>query len=93
MTKKELHARHGDKVAVLQTDLTYTSIIECAREEMPLGIIGGEPTSIIRNEGRMQGWISCLNFLKSIGKQKVEEPAPQATQLYANPNADNQKTK
>jgi len=93
MTKKELHSHIGPKVITMISDPTFAHIIECAREEMPMGIISGDPTSIIRNEGKMQGWIGCLHFLKTIGKLKTEEPQVTTHQLYADPNTENQPKK
>ncbi len=90
MTKKELHANFSPNVMELIKNPIYASILDCAREDMPLGIVG-DPTSIVRNEGRIQGWIACLAFMKSIGKVKSEETAPAPTQLYADPTATNHK--
>ena len=89
MTKKELHSHIGPKVVEMISDTTFAHLLECAREEMTnVGAIT-DPTSIIRNEGYMQGWRGCIAFLKNIGKLKAEEaPKPQA-QLYADPISEN----
>jgi hypothetical protein len=89
MTKKELHSHIGPKVVEMISDTTFAHILECAREEMTnVGAIT-DPTSIIRNEGYMQGWRGCIAFLKNIGKLKAEEAPKQQTQLYADPISEN----
>lgn len=86
MTKKELNARSGDKVAELLSNPTFHALLETAREECPfLEDKSPDPTGIIRNEGKIQGWNACLRYLKTIGKVEAapEKPAPKP--LYPDP--------
>lgn len=93
MTKKELLSNIGTQVGEVLNQPAFAHIIECAREELPMGTVAADPTAIIRNEGRIQGWIACLHFIKNIGKIKAEEPPVATQQLYANPNPNNPITK
>lgn len=88
MTKREFQKQFGDKAAELITNTTFHIALDVAREDCPYVAGGGalEATSIIRNEGRMTGWMECLRFLKTIAKSEPEAPAVVPTSLYEDPN-------
>lgn len=87
MNRKELQAKASDKVAELLANNTFHDVIETAREECPfLEDKAPDPTSIIRNEGKIQGWNACLRFLKTIGKVETPPEKPAPVLRYADPD-------
>lgn len=87
MTKKELHAKYGPQVVELLSNPTLHIAIDHLREECPfLEDRATDPTSIIRNEGKIQGWSAALKALKYLYKSE-QEPAPPTTgPLYQDPD-------
>lgn len=88
MNKREFQRQFGDKAAELLSSPTFHIALDVAREDCPYAAGGNatEATSIIRNEGRMTGWMECLKFLKTIAKSEPE-PAPVVeTRRYADPD-------
>lgn len=89
MTKKEFQKQFGDKAAELMTNPAFLIALDVAREDCPYANGGSalEATSIIRNEGRVTGWMECLRFLKTIAKSEPDAPPVVQTPLYADPDA------
>jgi hypothetical protein len=87
MTKKEYQQRFAKEAAALVSNPHYHITLDVAREECPyVGPGGIDATSIIRNEGRIVGWMECLRFLKSISKSEPEPSAPKPAPLYPDPD-------
>ena len=88
MDKKEFQQKFGAEAVLLMQNTTFHIALDVARESCPYTNGGGalEATSIIRNEGRMTGWMECLRFLKTIAKSEPEAPAVVPTSLYEDPN-------
>lgn len=87
MTKRELNALHGQKVAEIVSNPVHSAMLDVAREECPfLEDKSPDPTGIIRNEGKIQGWNAALRYLKAIGK--VETPAEKPAPLPRYPDPD-----
>jgi len=88
MTKKEFQQKFGDKAAELLANPTYHIALDVAREDCPhLDDKSIDATSIIRNEGKIQGWNGCLKFLKSLAKSEPEPPKPVEAPRYQDPDS------
>lgn len=86
MTKSELLAQHPKLNEKLATP-AFRAVLECAREDCEfLNMKATDPTSIVRNEGAIQGWMACLKFLKDIHKAPAEKKAPLETPRYSDPD-------
>jgi len=88
MTKRDFQQQFGAEAGQLVTNAVFRIALDVAREDCPYASGGNvaEPTSIIRNEGRMTGWMECLKFLKTIAKSEPEVAPPVAIPLYADPD-------
>lgn len=87
MTKRELQQQFGDKLAELLAMPSFHILLDVAREDCPYyGKSSENPTVIVSNEGRLQGWNECLRFLKTIGKQDAAPEKPVTLPRYADPS-------
>lgn len=88
MTKKEFQRQFGDKSAELLSNPTFHIALDVAREDCPYasGNTAFEATAIIRNEGRVTGWMECLKFLKTISRSEPEAPPVIEGPLYPDPD-------
>jgi len=87
MTKRELHSLHGSEVIEISASTAFAAIIETARQECPfLSTKPIDQVCILRNEGMLQGWYACLDYLRTVGKPVPPSPEPRmAGPLYADP--------
>ena len=85
MTAKELRALQ--KMMELLTSPEFRTLLAFFSENCPF--VGKEierKTAIIRNEGRMQGWLALLHVMREIHKTAPEkEPSTERRQLYPDP--------
>lgn len=87
MTRKELQSQFGDKVTEMMALPAFHIALDVAREECPfLEDKSPDPTSIVRNEGKIQGWNACLRFLKTIGKVEQGPEKPATLPRYQDPD-------
>lgn len=88
MTKREFQKQFGDKAAELMSNPTFHIALDVAREDCKYipSRAGIDATSIIRHDGLVEGWMECLNFLKSLHKSEPETPPAVHTPLYADPD-------
>lgn len=86
MTRKELQSQHGDKVTDLLALPIFHTVLDVAREDCPfLEDKSPDPTSIVRNEGKIQGWNACLRFMKTIGRVEQAPEKPVTLPRYQDP--------
>lgn len=88
MTKREFQQKFSNEALQLTSNPAFHIALDVAREDCPYSNGGHatEATSIIRNEGRMTGWMECLRFLKSIMKSEPEAPPVKTGPLYEDPD-------
>lgn len=83
MTKAEYIAQYGQSASKQAASPEFKALQDTAREECPfLAKNLSDPTSIVRNEGAVQGWFAAIAFMKTAHEpvKKPEEragPAPQ----------------
>ena len=84
MTKAQYISIHGAAAVELVGTQLFIALTDTAREECPfIGKEIADPTGIVRNEGRLQGWMECLRFLKSahVAPAPRQEHAPRGQYL------------
>lgn len=87
MTKREFHQKYGAAVVELLANPTLQIAIGFLQEECPfLEDRSVDATSIIRNEGKIQGWSACLKALRGLYKSEPEPPPVVHTPLYKDPD-------
>lgn len=87
MTKREFHQKYGAAVVELLANPTLQIAIGFLQEECPfLEDRSVDATSIIRNEGKIQGWSACLKALRGLYKSEPEAPTPKPVLPYADPD-------
>lgn len=87
MNKREFQQKYAVEAGALLHNPHFQIALDVAREDCPyLEEKAIDPTSIIRNEGKIQGWNACLKFLKTIAKSEIEPSAPKPTPLYGDPD-------
>ena len=87
MTTKDLRAIDG--FTEMCGSEPFRKLIAFSQENCPfVGKDIADPTGIVRNEGRLQGWFQLLQFLRSVhrGEETPTEEAP-PRRLYADPDA------
>lgn len=94
MTKTQYINYHCAAATELTGSPIFIAMLDTAREECPfLGKEIADPTGIVRNEGRMQGWFAALAFLKTahVVPKPKQEHIP--TGAYKDPNDFNEPKK
>lgn len=87
MNRREYQSKYSDKHAELMANPAFHILSDVAREDCPfLEDKSPDPTSIVRNEGKIQGWNACLKFLKSAGHVEPEKEKPVTLPRYADPD-------
>jgi hypothetical protein len=87
MTKREFLAKYGKDVVELLGNNTLQIALSFLRENCPfLDDKSTDPTSIIRNEGKIQGWNKCLTELKNLWEVPAEAPPVVPGPLYQDPD-------
>jgi len=87
MNRRELHSLHGPHLIEISSNPAFAAMVETARQECPfLSTKPIDQISILRNEGMLQGWYACLDYLRNVGKPLAPDPEPRmAGPLYADP--------
>lgn len=89
MTKPQFIATFGAPAAELSGSALFIALTDTAREECPyIGKDIAEPTGIVRNEGKMQGWMECLRFLKTVHVPAPTRPEIAPRPQYVDPHAE-----
>ena len=88
MTKRELLQKYGTDAVQMASSAIFHFALDATREDCPYvkGAGAVDATAIIRNEGRMTGWIECLQYLKNIALSEREAPKVVAGPLYKDPD-------
>lgn len=87
MTKKEFHKKYGAAVVELLSNPTMQIALGHLQEECPFFEDKSiDPTSIIRNEGKIQGWNACLRTFRNLYKSEPDAVKVPDGPLYADPD-------
>jgi len=87
MTKREFLAKYGKEVVQLLGNPTLQIALSFLQEECPfLEDKSADPTSIIRNEGKIQGWYRCLREIRNLYQTAPEIAPPSQGPLYPDPD-------
>lgn len=88
MTHTEFVNLFGAVAATMVELPEFKALLETAREENPyLNNVqaGIDPTSVVRNSGRADGWAACLLFLKTAHRPKQGPDPRQLEMRYQDP--------
>jgi hypothetical protein len=86
MTIKELRAYPS--LAETCESEPFKTLVSFHRAKCPyLRVQMADPTSIVRNEGMIQGWMACLEALENAHRVPEKQPAPEQTRLYQDPES------
>jgi hypothetical protein len=90
MTKREFHTKYGAPIVELLSNPTLQIALAFLQEECPyLEDKSPDPTSIIRNEGKIQGWNACLKAFKNLYKSEPEPVVTKEGPRYQDPDPRN----
>lgn len=88
MTHPEFVNSFGSVAATMSELPEFKALLETAREENPYlnnVQVGIDPTSVVRNSGRADGWAACLAFLKNAHRPPSKPDPKQFEIRYQDP--------
>lgn len=84
MTKAEL--QNAVKLGEITDTPTYKVILNCARDTRPRKSGAREAITIVNDEGYLQGWLACLDFLETIATPDPRPEQPRPQDYYTSPS-------